>query len=207
MSTHSSPLDHVRVAAPCPADWNRMTGDEQVRFCAQCSLNVYNLSGMTKQQAEALIMSAEGRLCIRYYQRADGTILTDNCPVGLRALKRRVSRAANAVLSALLAFLAGLGLYAALRGRKPEPVHLQGAISVRPPDDWNGLADDARRLGTGGVLPQPTLREFKGEALMPGNTPDAEWTVGRMSPGLTESGGNVPAHRRGVSKRGRQSLR
>ena len=114
MTRFTSPLAHVKVAAPCPADWSKMIGNDQVRFCGQCSLNVYNLSGMSKKEAESLIARTEGRLCIRYYQRADGSILTTNCPVGLRALKRRMSRIANATLSAVLSFLAGVGIYAGL---------------------------------------------------------------------------------------------
>jgi hypothetical protein len=114
MKKYSSPLDHVEVAAPCSADWNEMAGTEVKRFCGQCEKNVYNLSGMTKEEAEALIINTEGRLCVRFYRRADGTILTNNCPVGLRALKRRVSRMTNATISIVIGFLSGLGLYSTL---------------------------------------------------------------------------------------------
>ena len=100
--------DHVRVAAPCSAGWENMVGTERVRFCGQCNLNVYNLSAMSKSDAERLVVETEGRLCIRYYQREDGTILTKNCPVGLRALKRRLSRVAGAAISAVFSFLAGV---------------------------------------------------------------------------------------------------
>lgn len=82
-------LNNITVATPCAADWNTMQGTEQVRFCQQCQLNVYNLSGMSGKAAEALIQSQEGRLCVRFYQRPDGTILTQDCPVGLQALHRR----------------------------------------------------------------------------------------------------------------------
>ncbi len=128
---YTNPLDRVTVAAPCSADWDEMIGDERARFCGQCKLNVYNLSGMTKRQAESLIASAEGRLCVRFYRRADGSILTENCPVGLRAIKRRLSRAASAALSAILSFIAGLGLYTALDER--EPMTTMGVIAVTTP--------------------------------------------------------------------------
>jgi len=82
-------LGEVRVASPCNADWNAMTGDEQVRFCGKCSKNVYNISAMTTQQAELLIREKEGDLCIRYYQRADGTVMTADCPVGGRKKRNR----------------------------------------------------------------------------------------------------------------------
>jgi hypothetical protein len=114
MAQFTDPLSHVRVAAPCRADWERMRGNERVRFCDQCSMNVYNLSNMTKKDAEALVLSTEGRLCVRYYNRTDGTILTKNCPVGLRALKRRVSGISRAVVSSVLSFFAGMAVLAGL---------------------------------------------------------------------------------------------
>ena len=131
MRKFTSPLDGVRVAAPCPADWEKMVGDERMRYCGQCSLHVYNLSGMTKREAETLVANAEGRLCVRYYRRADGSILTRNCPVGLRALKQRVSRVAGAALSAVLGFFAGLGLDFGVRPA-PRAMHTMGTIVSMP---------------------------------------------------------------------------
>lgn len=105
MTKKEAMLDRLYVASPCSADWDAMPGNEQFRFCNQCQLNVYNLSAMTRKQAEELIAKAEGRLCTKLYRRADGTIITADCPVGLRAMKRKVSRAASATLSAILGFL------------------------------------------------------------------------------------------------------
>jgi hypothetical protein len=116
MAKRTDPLDHVDVAAPCPADWDAMIGNNQVRFCGQCELNVYNLSGMSRDEAENLISGTEGRLCIRFYRRKDGTILTANCPVGLGAIRRRLTRRAKATVSAILGFLAGVSSYAGVRG-------------------------------------------------------------------------------------------
>ena len=115
MAQFTDPLSHVRVAAPCRADWEKMHGNERVRFCGECSMNVYNLSNMSKRDAEALIMGTEGRLCVRYYNRSDGTILTNNCPVGLQALKRRVSGISRAVVSSVLSFFAGMAVLAGLQ--------------------------------------------------------------------------------------------
>ena len=80
MARFTNRLDHVRIAAPCKADWNQMIGDDRVRFCGQCSLNVYNLSSMTKSDAESLIARNEGRLCVKFYRRLDGSIITKDCP-------------------------------------------------------------------------------------------------------------------------------
>ncbi|HLM54518.1 MAG TPA: hypothetical protein VK422_00220 [Pyrinomonadaceae bacterium] len=131
MPKYTSPLDHVRVAAPCPADWDRMVGDERARFCNQCSLHVYNLSGMTRREAETFVSNAEGRVCVRYYRRRDGTILTKNCPVGLRAIKQKVSRVAGSVLSAVLGFYTGAWLHVGL-GRT-EPRVTMGAMLPATP--------------------------------------------------------------------------
>jgi hypothetical protein len=104
MTKPADSFDRLRIASPCPVSWEKMKGDEQVRFCDECQLNVYNLSGMTRRQAEAIVRQTEGRLCARFYRRADGTILTRDCPVGLRALRRRTARIVGAAASALLSF-------------------------------------------------------------------------------------------------------
>jgi hypothetical protein len=127
MSRFNNPLDRVRIAAPCKADWDQMIGTQRVRFCGQCSLNVYNLSSMKKTEAESLIAQTEGRLCVRFYRRTDGSILADNCPVGLRSIRRRVSYLAKAISAAVLSFLAGLGVS---RVSAPVESPLMGSIAV-----------------------------------------------------------------------------
>ena len=101
-------LDGIRIASPCRSDWNQMYGDERRRFCSECKLNVYNLSGMTRDEAEQLVMNAEGRLCVRFFRRKDGKILTQDCPVGWVAVKLRVQRTLVAVTSLLVGFGAAL---------------------------------------------------------------------------------------------------
>jgi len=93
-----SMLDQVRIATPCPADWNRMEGDDRVRYCGQCKLNVYNIAAMSRDEAESLIRESEGRLCLKIYRRKDGTVITDDCPVALKRLRRACRRCAAAIL-------------------------------------------------------------------------------------------------------------
>jgi hypothetical protein len=86
-----------------------MTGDERVRHCGDCQTSVYNLSDLTREQAAALITEHAGDLCVRFYQRADGTILTRDCAVGARRRRRRrVIAGAAAVLAGGAAFAARL---------------------------------------------------------------------------------------------------
>jgi hypothetical protein len=74
MSKFTNPLNNIKIASPCNADWNEMVGDERTRFCGECKLNVYNLSGMSQREAENLLINSEGRLCVRFYKRADGAV-------------------------------------------------------------------------------------------------------------------------------------
>jgi uncharacterized protein YeeX (DUF496 family) len=82
-------LDNLRVASPCNASWDEMKGDERVRFCSHCEKNVFNLSAMTRDEAEALILATNAKICVRMYRRADGTMLTEDCPEGLRKKRRK----------------------------------------------------------------------------------------------------------------------
>ena len=97
MKRASSLLDNVRVASPCSMSWHKMQGNDRVRFCGQCKLNVYHLSGMKRREAESLLREHEGRLCVRYFQRADGTVMTKDCPVGLRLARKAVVRTVGMV--------------------------------------------------------------------------------------------------------------
>ncbi|MBY0524858.1 MAG: hypothetical protein K2R98_15745 [Gemmataceae bacterium] len=92
MTKSLSLLDEVSVASPCSAVWEDMIGTDRVRYCQHCEKNVYNLSDMSRTEAAAFVQSREGRTCIQFYRRADGTMLTDDCPVGLRALRRAARR-------------------------------------------------------------------------------------------------------------------
>jgi hypothetical protein len=108
-----------------------MYGTDRKRLCGDCNMNVYNLSAMTKLEAERLIMNAEGRLCARFYRRPDGTVLTKDCPVGWKAARQRVVKIWGAVASLLLAFLAGLGI-TSLFGRRENPV-VMGEMTIERP--------------------------------------------------------------------------
>lgn len=119
MSKFDSPLTNIRVASPCPADWNEMYGDNRKRFCGDCKLNVYNLSGMTRDEAEALIMNAEGRMCVRFYKRADGSVLTADCPVGWAKVKQRTRVFAAAAFSLLMALFTGVFFVSLLSKKQP----------------------------------------------------------------------------------------
>jgi hypothetical protein len=108
MRKSTNPLDSIRIASPCGADWNEMYGDDRQRYCSMCRLNVYNVSEMTREAAENFLINAEGSVCLRVYRRRDGTVMTRDCPVGWARIKRNVSRAASAVFALIAGFFGGI---------------------------------------------------------------------------------------------------
>src|ERR1700730_67899 len=119
----------VRIASPCSADWDRMVGNERIRYCPQCKLDVYNFSALTRAEVEGIVLQHEGRLCARYYQRSDGTMMTRNCPERFRVVMQRVFRFASVALAAVMS--AGPAMAAStLTKHDPSLLQIQPAQNV-----------------------------------------------------------------------------
>lgn len=97
-------LDEIRIASPCNARWEDMTGDERARFCGGCRKHVYNFSAMSRREVETLLREKEGRVCGRFYQRPDGRMITADCPEGVRRKRDRLVRACRTAFAAVLLF-------------------------------------------------------------------------------------------------------
>jgi hypothetical protein len=130
-------LDLVEIRSPCKVPWESMRGSDRVRYCDLCRLNVYELSELPRDEAEALIRQNGGRLCVRFYRRADGTVVTRDC-VAVR-WTRAIWHAAGFVVLGLVSVLAAaswpwaarqLEQWYQDRTRKTR----QGGIC--PPSDW-----------------------------------------------------------------------
>lgn len=159
-------LEDLRVASPCDASWDEMVGDDKVRFCGLCQKNVYNLASFTRAEAVALVREREGSLCARLARRADGTVLTSDCPRGVR--RRRFRRfTALAAGAGLLA--TGFGL---LFGGTTMGV-MQGAIPV--PAGMTDPPPEPPRQPPQQPIDQPRLaqpvREVKGDIALPADHP------------------------------------
>jgi hypothetical protein len=99
----------IRIASPCPARWEDMGGDHRVRFCDHCRKNVHNVSSMTAAETAALLgANGQGNVCVRLYQRADGTLLAEDCPVGVARHWRRVKTLVVGGVAAILMTMAHL---------------------------------------------------------------------------------------------------
>lgn len=129
-----------------------MEGTDAIRFCGECKKNVYHLSYMSNEQVEQLLARAGDPPCVRFYQRADGSVLLGDCPVGTQKSRRkRFAIGAVAAGTAMVLSAAGAAMYA--RGtktktepKKPEPcevimggveaptrpAELMGKVSAKP---------------------------------------------------------------------------
>jgi hypothetical protein len=166
-------LDRVGIASPCDVSWDAMEGEGAVRFCGQCQLNVYNLSEMPRDEAEAFI-NAPGdgeRRCIRLYRRKDGTVLTQNCPVGFARLRRRFTLLRAGVAAGLSMVLGGF-----MTGCEPSQAKTRGRPLPSAQPDPTPATDPAASSAKP-VSPLPASPAQTPDP-MPG--PDIELLMGEM---------------------------
>lgn len=92
----------VLVASPCSKSWDQMTGTAQQRFCAGCQQHVYDLSAMRYDEVRE-VLEREAAPCVRFFRRADGTVMTADCPVGRERARRKLKRLVSVAAAALVA--------------------------------------------------------------------------------------------------------
>lgn len=164
MQNFSNPLDKIKIASPCGANWNEMIGDNRKRYCADCKLNVYNLSNMTREEAESFLINSEGRVCLRISQREDGTVLTQNCPVGWQAVKKRVSQASTAAFALVLGFFGGIFSFESLKSFRPPINYEKVPESLPKTENKKSFNEPDEVISFGGMLnnlPEIKVEIFK----------------------------------------------
>ncbi len=102
-------LNNVMIAAPCPIRWEQMSpvedSDSDIkRLCNQCNLHVYNVTNMTRSEAETFLSEQSDSVCLGLYRRKDGTLITKDCPFGIKLLNRAKYRLASIFASVLAVF-------------------------------------------------------------------------------------------------------
>jgi hypothetical protein len=150
-------LEDLRIATPCRADWDEMSGDDRVRFCGRCEKNVYNVSALSRAETEELVREREGRVCLRLYRRSDGTVITSDCPVGVR--RQRLGARVWASISGLATSAALMvGLWsgrarADLAAPDKKPTQTQPAKGTATPPDKHVLMGKVAMATTVPVTP------------------------------------------------------
>jgi hypothetical protein len=153
----------LEVVAPCSEDWDKMSGGDDIRFCGKCRQNVYNLSELTESQARELV---QGPVCVRFFHRGDGTVITRKCSPMMEAARRR-----------LVALAAGVA------GVLPLAAGFWGSVA------WlRKLVAKSDRVVMGGMRPTPPPRptmgepiEVRGKPLM-GTPPPSGWGIPPEAP-------------------------
>jgi hypothetical protein len=191
MTRQAISLEVIDIAKPCPADWDAMRGDEQVRFCKHCSLNVYNLSAMTREAAQRLVAEREGRLCVRMFRRLDGTVVTADCEGAIRLAARRVGRFAKAMAAVVItAALAPLGFSRWLGAAPTDRSGSSPSVCVSPPTQAPAVQGEAVAImgdfAGPPPQPQPPQRQFLGRIANPAK-------LGQMAAPLMGAPAPLPA--------------
>ncbi|MCW5824743.1 MAG: hypothetical protein KIT34_18235 [Cyanobacteria bacterium TGS_CYA1] len=134
------------IAAPCPIRWEQMDAVEDSdadtkRFCNQCSLNVFNVSNMTRVEAEKFLNEQSGPVCLGLYRRPDGTLITKDCPYGVKLLNRARFKLASLAASVLAVFGITLNIQPA-RAENPDPRYGSGYVAGNPVAKRMGYFND-----------------------------------------------------------------
>jgi hypothetical protein len=169
-------LPNVRVSFACKQRWDDMAGDDRVRVCNGCDRPVFNLSAMTRADAEAVLATRGLTPCVRFYRRPDGTVMTADCPTRPRRH-----------LAVIASSLAGATLAAA-------PVAM--ADPQRPVDDTTvdgsdvGSGSDVSEIFSGEV----TMGIFGPSVEEKVERPAVEWSIwGRLAAGFASQHSGVTA--------------
>jgi hypothetical protein len=144
----------LTVVTPCKVKWKDMQGDDKVRQCALCQLDVYNVAELSKLELEALL-SSSGRTCVQVVRRRDGTVVMGDCRriwIERRARARRTvsqPRTMFAAISAIAVLLVAALILAvqALRVRTRELGGIGGPEMLRQvtPQEQAKLEAEANR--------------------------------------------------------------
>lgn len=82
----------VRIGERCRESWERMEGDDCVRFCATCRKHVYSVRERSFEEMKPILELHEGQGPIPLAARADGTLMNSDgmsCSEARRGRRRR----------------------------------------------------------------------------------------------------------------------
>jgi hypothetical protein len=131
-------LPNLRLGFACKQRWEDMVGDDRVRACGGCDRPVFNLSAMTRDDAERVLATRGLTPCVRFYRRPDGTVMTTDCPTGSRPERRRLAVVAGSLV-------AGTALAAAPSARAEPPPQSVPDTADSTPDSTSDAPDPAEQ--------------------------------------------------------------
>ncbi len=123
-------LQRMQVGFQCPMNWDKMDGNEQERFCNQCSKTVTDLTQMTVEEVAFFVAEHGPRAtaCIRLQRNQNGYLLVKGC--GSRgAVVRETARKTMIGVTAA----SGLALASCSTPEKQPPA-MMGVMCIAPED-------------------------------------------------------------------------
>jgi len=157
--------------------WDDMqrTHEEAIRFCGDCHKNVYDVSKMSAKETTLLLQKAEissASTCMQLYRRADGTVLTEDCPVGMRRF-RDTWRKLRSTAAAFVVFLCSQSVFAQGKdpGAESNSAQTRWRVAV-PPGSAMPPPPPPRGVRLVGMVPPPPA--------LAGKTPMTDWRAAAM---------------------------
>lgn len=155
--------DYKVAASNCPFVWadGGMTKD-RVRYCTQCSAQVYDFSGFDMAEAQALIFKRENREGAPLYKREDGKFMTSDCPIGLKKKKDKAMLVGGSILAlALLVVMVVISLLTPQPPAAPTPSVDTGSDVQTPPSGSPGSPTGTTGPGTTTEVEAPGTFHYK----------------------------------------------
>ncbi|MFT3839720.1 MAG: hypothetical protein QM723_22230 [Myxococcaceae bacterium] len=117
-------------ASRCGSKWSEMSGDARVRQCARCQQNVYRFGSLDPFEVRQLLIEKEGKPCVRFFDRGDGSVMVKDCP---RGQLRRWNLRFALVSAVLLALFGGSGFVLASGGVPQATERALKTFEAKPP--------------------------------------------------------------------------
>jgi hypothetical protein len=144
-------LETLRVVSPCLEGWERMTGDDRTRHCQGCEKNVFDVSQLSRDEAERLLERTNGDVCVRLTRRPDGSIVTRVSDPVAPVVPIRLRRAGPVAVAAMGLMLGVSGAAYAQEPVENQPVADKPAVVAFSSKDEVTPTDGAFASVTGTV--------------------------------------------------------
>jgi hypothetical protein len=142
-------IEDSHIGEPCTKAWDELRGDGTTRSCDDCSKEVHDVSQLTRAHANELLADKQD-VCLRYTQRADGTLVLADGLVRGRGMKAR----RLALAAALVAGTAYVTLPPRDAAHSRDDDHkysMGGAVRATPPGADLPAIDDVGSAASAGA--------------------------------------------------------
>ncbi len=147
--------DYKMVTKNCPFAWteNPDNPKDRVKYCTECSAQIYNFAGYDLAEAEALIFKRENRSNVTIYKREDGKFMTNDCPIALKKHKNTTMLVGGAAVILVLLVIMVVASFMAPQPPTPPAPPVDAGTPSPPTSDSSkeGTITGTRPLTTAGT--------------------------------------------------------